>query len=618
MACQVVAHARKEVQAVAQPENRQPSAGTGGRAGDLVPGGLAAVDQLARAYAEHDGQPGLAYGVVAGDALVHSGGLGERWLGGPRPDAGTVFRIASMTKSFTAATVLLLRDEGALRLDDPAEDYVSELRDLGLPTTDSRRLTLRQLLTMTAGFPADDPWGDRQQGLAAAEFSRLLRGGVRFGWAPGTRFEYSNLGYAILGKVIEAVTGGDYADAVRSRILRPLGLARTGYEAGEFAQAELARGYQHGGGGWAELVPDGYGAFAPMGGIFSTVSDLARWVSGFAGAFPPRDGEDGGHPLGRASRREMQLPQIAIVRRPAGSYPGAGTVSYGFGLFVEEDPVFGPIVQHGGGYPGFGSNMRWHPATGTGVVVLANGTYAAAGQLAARMLTQLLEQLDAGSPASGRAVPGRAVFGPAPAGGPWPQTLTARGEVDKLLQGWDDEIASRLFSPNVAWDMPFADRRAAVEAIRDRIGDFQPDPGRPAEFDSPAHCRWWLRGERGSVQAEIQLPPLRQPLVQSLRLAVPPAPGSALLRLLDSLIGMINEGSAEWPVAADVDTALVTRQLRVAAAWAGRCTTGPFRAGDGESSSTVELEGPDGRVVLAVSVSEAGEVLRQADVTLLP
>jgi hypothetical protein len=110
--------------------------------------------------------------------------------------------------------------------------------------------------------------------------------------------------------------------------------------------------------------------------------------------------------------------------------------------------------------------------------------------------------------------------------------------------------------------------------------------------------------------------------VQSLRLAVPPAPGSALLRLLDSLIGMINEGSAEWPdwlpVAADVDTALVTRQLRVAAAWAGRCTTGPFRAGDGESSSTVELEGPDGRVVLAVSVSEAGEVLRQADVTLLP
>jgi hypothetical protein len=120
----------------------------------------------------------------------------------------------------------------------------------------------------------------------------------------------------------------------------------------------------------------------------------------------------------------------------------------------------------------------------------------------------------------------------------------------------------------------------------------------------------------------IKLAPLRQPLVQSLRLAVPPAPGSALLRLLDSLIGMVNDGSAHWPdwlpASADVDTELVARQLRVAAAWAGRVTAGPYRAGDGEASATVELEGQTGRVILAVSVDEAGEVLRQVDVTLLP
>jgi len=583
---------------------------------DLAGVDLTVVDQLARAFAERDGQPGLAYGVVAGGALVHSGGLGERWLGGPSPDAGTVFRIASMTKSFTAATVALLRDEGALRLDDLAQDYVTELNGLRLPSADSPRPTLRHLLTMTAGFPTDDPWGDRQQGLAAAEFSRLLEGGVRLGWAPGTRFEYSNLGYAILGKVIEAVTGTGYADAVRSRILRPLGLTRTGYEVGEFDPAEVARGYQRDGGGWRELVPDGNGAFAPMGGIFSTVADLARWVSGFADAFPPRDGEAGGHPLSRATRRDMQLPQVAIVARSAGSYPDASTASYGFGLFVEDDPVYGAIVQHSGGYPGYGSQMRWHVATGTGVIVLANGTYAAAGPLAGRILAELLRQL--GPAQTGAAT----VFGPAPAGSPWPQTLAARAEVDRLLQDWDDDIAGQLFSPNVAWDQPHAERRAAIDQIRDRIGDFQPDPGRRAEFDSPAHCRWWLRGDRGSVQAEIKLAPLWQPLVQSLRVAVPPAPGSSLLRLLDSVIGMINDGATQWPdwlpAAADVDTVAVARRLRVAAAWAGRCTAGAFRAGDGEASTTVELEGPSGRVVLAISVDEAGDVLRQADVTLLP
>jgi len=648
---------------VAEPENVRDSADGSPRPGaltdtkpagaaiaasDLTRAGLAdvdltAVDELARAFAERDGQPGLAYGIVAGGTLVHSGGLGERWLGGPRPDAGTVFRIASMTKSFTAATVALLRDEGALRLDDLAQDYVGELSDLRLPSADSPRPTLRHLLTMTAGFPTDDPWGDRQQGLAAGEFSRLLRGGVRLGWAPGTRFEYSNLGYAILGKVIEAVTGTGYADAVRARILGPLGLTRTGYEAGEFDPAELARGYQRDGGGWRELVPGGNGAFAPMGGIFSTVADLARWVSGFADAFPPRDGDAAGHPLSRATRRDMQLPQVAISTRSAGSYPDASTASYGFGLFVEDDPAHGTIVQHSGGYPGYGSQMRWHPATGAGVVVLGNGTYAAAGQLAGRILDELLRQLGtSGSSASGTSAPGTsapgtsapgtsapgtsaaAVFGPAPAGSPWPQTLAARAEVDELLEHWDDDVAGRLFSPNVAWDQPFADRRAALDQIRERIGSFRPDPGRPAEFDSPAHCRWWLRGDRGSVQAELKLAPLWQPLVQSLRVAVPPAPGSSLLRLLDSLIGMINEGAVQWPdwlpAAGDVDTAAVARRLRVAAAWAGRCSAGAFRAGDGEASTTVELEGQSGRVVLAISVDvdEGGDVLRQADIILLP
>ena len=82
-----------------------------------MPDRFAAVDALAESFHQRGGQPGMAYGIVAAGRLVHAGGFGERWLGGPAPDAGTVFRIASMTKSFTAAAVLALRDDGRLALD---------------------------------------------------------------------------------------------------------------------------------------------------------------------------------------------------------------------------------------------------------------------------------------------------------------------------------------------------------------------------------------------------------------------------------------------------------------------------------------------------------------------
>ena len=580
------------------------------------------VDALADAFQRRGGQPALVYGIVAGGRLAHARGLGHRWLGGPAPDARTVFRIASMTKSFTAAAVLLLRDEGTIALDDRAEEYVPELRTLTLASPDAPRISVRHLLTMTAGFPTDDPWGDRQQGLPLPEFSKLLSEGLSFAWAPGTRFEYSNLGYALLGRVITAASGQEYPDFVRDRLLRPLHLSQTGFDAPEFDPARLARGYRHGADGWDELVPDACGAFAPMGGIFSCVADLARWVSGFAAAFPPGDADSGGaHPLPRAARREMQLPRVAlgppVLARFPGDPSGTGPASYGFGLFVEESPAWGRIVSHSGGYPGFGSHMRWHVATGTGVIVLANSTYAGASSLAVRLLEAVLPQVPAAGPQT--APP---VSGPAPApGGPWPQTAQARREVGRLLRAWDDAAADRLFSENVGQDEPYPERRHKAELIGQRIGDFREDPDRPAEFDSPAHCRWWLRGERGTVQAEIRLTPERPPRVQALTLAMPPAPDSPLAQMLASLVSLLNDGAPGWPstlpVSSEVDTGLLLRQLRMAGAWAGRCRPGAFRAGNGETTSTVELDGEHARLVLAVVTDLDGQ-LNQADILLCP
>src|SRR5690348_5146125 len=394
--------------ATAEHDGISPQLGPPADSEVSMPDQFAAVDDLAEGFQRRGGQPGVAYGIVAGGRLVHSGGWGERWLGGPTPDAGTVFRIASMTKSFTAAAVLALRDDGRLALDDPAEGFVPELRGLALPSPDWPGVSLRHLLTMTAGFPTDDPWGDRQQGLPLPEFSAFLAGGLSFAWVPGTRFEYSNLGYAILGRVITAATGQPYPEFVRDRLLRPLAMTSSGFEAAEFDARQLARGYRPGAGGWSELAPDGCGAFAPMGGVFSCVTDLARWVSGFTGAFPP--GEPGAgavHPLARAARREMQLPQVTLPPPPLARLPGdpaeGGPAGYGFGLFVEEHPARGRITSHSGGYPGFGSHMRWHPETGTGVIVLANSTYAAASTLAADLLDAVLRQAAPAPAADGRA-----------------------------------------------------------------------------------------------------------------------------------------------------------------------------------------------------------------------
>jgi CubicO group peptidase (beta-lactamase class C family) len=639
--------------AAGEPVGWTPPAQAGTDLGEAFGAAAEAVDAIAGSYQLRGGQPGIAYGIVEGGRLVHARGLGQRTLGGSPPDAETVFRIASMTKSFTAAAVLALRDDGALGLDDPAGDYVPELRGWRPATPDSPPVRIRHLLTMTAGFPTDDPWGDRQQGTPLAEFSEFLSGGVNFAWAPETRFEYSNLGYAILGRVISAASGRPYPDFVRERLLAPLGLSRTGFEPSEFTRGELAAGYRPDSGGWAEISPDPYGAFAPMGGIFSCVRDLAMWVAGLAGAFPPgEEGTGGPHPLPRATRRQMQLPQVGVGPRTPMSLPGSAAAvaaSYGFGLFVEDDPDWGRVVQHSGGYPGFGSNMRWHPATGTGVIVLGNSTYAPVSTVAARLLRAVLRQRADGSvsphdPGRGSGARGDRAVALAP-DGPWPETLAARERVTRLLRSWDEEAAGKLFSENVALDEPFPERHRKIRLIRERIGDLRDHSGRLPEFDSAAHCRWWLSGsgpvagespaagsgpvaapegsaarEGAVVQAELRMTPERPPRVQSLALAVPPAADSPLRLWLDRVIALLNDGPAQWPsslhVAPSLDTALLMRRLRMAAACAGPCRLTAYRSGDGETSATVDLEGDVARLVLALVIGRPDGELQQADIAL--
>jgi len=170
----------------------------------------------------------------------------------------------------------------------------------------------------------------------------------------------------------------------------------------------------------------------------------------------------------------------------------------------------------------------------------------------------------------------------------------------------------------VALDAPFPERQRRIALIRERIGDFRDDPGRRPEFDTPAHCRWWLAGERGVVQVQIQLNPERPPRVQSLTLAVPPAAGSALRVTLDAVVGWLNGADRDWPasipVADGVDTGLLARRLRMAAVWAGPCRAGAWKACDGTASVAVELAGEHATITLALVIDPETRLLRLADV----
>lgn len=583
---------------------------------EAVPPALEALihdaDQRVDRWFDGRKAPGLVYGVIVDGRMVHARGLGTLRVGSDAPpDLDSAFRIASMTKSFTAATVLLLRDEGRLALDDPAERYVPELASWRYPTADSPRITIRHLLTMTAGLPTDDPWGDRQQGLDLAAFSELLRGGVSFAFTPGTRFEYSNLGYGILGRVITNVAGREYREVVRERLFEPLGMAATGYLAEEVASERLAHGYVwRDDEGFVEEPIDGYGALASMGGVFTTLPDLARWVAGFVDAWPPRDDPEDGHPLPRAVRREMQqpiMPFALATLRTSAEVPTVESIHYGYGLFIVEDFRIGRTISHGGGYPGFGSQMRWHPASGLAVIGMANGRYAPVTPLLREVLAELIV---------GEAVPSRRLQLADP-------TTTARVAVEALLEHWDDAAATALFAMNVDLDEPIERRRAEIERLRESHGRLATDPDLPARSDSPFHLEWWLRGERGRVRAEILLSPELPPRLQMLNLTsvADPSPelAAAAARIVAALApddGAAPAIPADLPLAETVDRAALGRALRATEARFGALTLGPPIAGDGAKVATYRLDGTHGRVELALEWSADAKAL--SAVGLLP
>jgi serine-type D-Ala-D-Ala carboxypeptidase/endopeptidase len=345
---------------------------------------LASIDEGMLAFQEEEHILGMVWAVVKDGRLVHFTGNGVQSLETGEPvNAETLFRIASMSKAFTALAILKLRDDGKLRLDELAETYVPELKGWRYPTTDSPRIRVRDLLSHVGGFVSDDPWGDRQQPLTEAAFTKMLRDGVPFTRAPQTRMEYSNFGYALLGRIITNVSGKPYNAYIKAELMTPLGMSSTTYEVRDAPAARLAMGYRWENEAWALEPTMPHGVFGAMGGVVTSANDYAKWVAFLLDAWPARDGPEKG-PVKRSSVRELaQGLNFPSIGRRGGLEPGqtcSFANTYGMGMNAAQDCDLGFTLGHSGGYPGYGSNVLLLPDQGIGLFVFANRTYAGPGR----------------------------------------------------------------------------------------------------------------------------------------------------------------------------------------------------------------------------------------------
>jgi len=473
------------------------------------------VDRIFQDFAAGNHVPGAAWGIVIDGELAHTGVIGYRDLPSKSPvTPDSVFRIASMTKSFTAIAVLKLRDEGKLSLDDPAEKYVPELKALVYPTADSPKITIRHLLSHATGFPEDNPWGDQQLADTDDQLSAMIGGGIPVSNAPGVAYEYSNYGFGILGRVIANVVDphassptAAYTKYVTENVLKPLGMTSTTLEPSSVPPDRLAHGYRWEDGQWKNEPLLANGSFGSMGGMLTTLADLGRYVGAFLAAWPPRDGPEMG-PIRRSSLREMQQvwrPAPASVARNANGIQ-LNTGGYAFGLRVSQNCQFPLIVAHSGGLPGFGSQMRWLPDYGVGIIAFGNLTYTGWGGTVDHAFDALAR--------SGGLQP--RTMEPSPA------LTAARDAAASLVVKWDDSVADRIAAQNLFLDRDKAHRRADLEDLHAKLGTCAPGTG----FDHVENALrgdWTMTCERGRARVAITLAPTMPPKVQFMSvMALPP------------------------------------------------------------------------------------------------
>jgi len=301
--------------------------------------------------------PGAVVGVVSDQDLIWAKGFGQADIEAGRPmEIDTRFRMASHSKLFTATAIMQLREQGAVRLDDPVTDYLPWFM-FRSAAPDDPLITIEHLLTHSSGLPreAGSHWSDLD--FPTSSEVKDLMSQRRAAFSPEVRWKYSNLAYTIAGMVVEKVSGMSWADYLRKNIFDPLGMSASSVDRED---PKMATGY-------GRRMPDGSRqvfhfvdarGMAAATGLTSTVGDMAQFVS--AQFRTGARGED--RILSTASLREMHRVRML---------ENTWTRGQGIGFSVQriDDKLY---VGHGGGYPGYTTNTTIQLDSKVGVIVLTN------------------------------------------------------------------------------------------------------------------------------------------------------------------------------------------------------------------------------------------------------
>lgn len=326
---------------------------------------VASAIRLLEAWIEtqlaYRGLPGLSMAIVHDQEVVWTKGFGLADVEKKIPATpGTIYRIASISKLFTAVAVLQLRDQGKLKLDDPVEKYLPWFK-VKTPHADAPAITVRQLLMHTSGLPREAAfpyWTDfkfptRKEMIDALPAQEAV-------YPPDTKWKYSNLGLALAGEIVVAVSGESFENYVQKHIFDPLGMKSSSVNLPEAHKARLATGYgRRLPEGKREVRPftDAQG-IAPAAGLATTAEDLARFL-----ALQFREGPAAGSQILRGSTlQEMHRVHWLMPDWKSGR-------GLGFHIIHRDD---GDLVGHGGWVAGYQSSVYFRPKDKVGIVALYN------------------------------------------------------------------------------------------------------------------------------------------------------------------------------------------------------------------------------------------------------
>jgi CubicO group peptidase (beta-lactamase class C family) len=316
---------------------------------------------LAARMRERLGERSNALAVVADDGSLLKTSTTEHGQAVPTTTA-TVFPLLSVTKMFTAATAVLLAQEGILDLHRPIASYLSELD----ANAELAAVTLHQLLTHTAGL-VDDPRKRAGQCEGGGQLSDAIAR-AHLGARAGAVYLYSNIGYALAGLVIERRTSQPFEEVVRQRVLLPMGMHRATFD---FAAVQV-RGHPEGAGAGSRCR-----LMAPAGGLNASARDLAQWARAMS--------EPSTHPLGEPLALALTKPYVETGARP--------DEAYGYGVdMIHRGDIW--VYNHSGGVPDFSAFVAWVPARRLGVAAMMNATNTAGATPSAIVLRTLSVLLD--------------------------------------------------------------------------------------------------------------------------------------------------------------------------------------------------------------------------------